>query len=111
LLKPEAEKMYSVIFVTAANAEEAQKIADRLIQDRLAACVNIVDNIKSIFWWKGKPDAGREALLIIKSKKSRLAKIIKTVKRLHSYELPEIIALPIIAADKKYLRWIDESLR
>jgi periplasmic divalent cation tolerance protein len=102
--------MYIVIFVTAADVREAQKIADKLIRARLVACANIVDNVRSVFWWKGKPDAAAEALLIMKSKKSRLAKIIKAVKSSHSYEVPEIIALPIISGDKKYLRWLDESL-
>lgn len=102
--------MYIVIFVTAANVNEAQKIADKLVQARLVACANIIDNVRSVFWWEGKPDSAKEALLIMKSKKSRLAKIIKAVKSLHSYEVPEIIALPVVCGDKKYLRWLDESL-
>jgi periplasmic divalent cation tolerance protein len=103
--------MYIMIFVTAASSQEAQKIADKLVQAKLIACANIVENIRSIFWWEGKVDSAAETLLIMKSKKSLLAKIIKAVKSTHSYETPEIIALPIIAGDKKYLRWIDESLR
>jgi periplasmic divalent cation tolerance protein len=102
--------MYIVVLVTAADVREAQKIADKLIRGRLVACVNIVDNVRSVFWWKGKPDSAAEALLIMKSKKSRLAKIIKAVKSSHSYEVPEIIALPVISGEKKYLRWLDESL-
>ncbi len=103
--------MYIVILVTASNSEEAQKIADKLVEDRLAACVNILGNIKSVFRWEGARDSADETLLLIKSKKSRLPQIIKLVKSLHSYQVPEIIALPIIAGDKKYLNWIDESLR
>lgn len=103
--------MHIVIFVTASNNEEAQKIANKLIESKLAACVNIIDNIKSVFWWEGKQDFANETLLIIKSKKSKLSKIIKLVKSVHSYQVPEIIALPIIAGDKKYLRWLDESVR
>jgi periplasmic divalent cation tolerance protein len=103
--------MYIVVFVTASSSKEAQTIADKLVRARLIACANIVDNIKSIFRWEGKPDSAKEVLLIMKSKKSCLPKIIKMVKSLHSYDVPEIIALPIISGDKKYLRWLDESVR
>ncbi|MFA5156941.1 MAG: divalent-cation tolerance protein CutA [Candidatus Omnitrophota bacterium] len=103
--------MHIVVFVTAANTQEARKIADKLIQDKLAACVNIVDNVRSLFWWEGKPDSAQEALLIVKSAKSKFPRIVDAVKSVHSYEVPEIIALPIISGEKKYLRWIDDSLR
>jgi len=103
--------MYIVIFVTAANIQEAEKISSQLVNKKLIACANIVEGVKSLFWWQGKVDSAREVLLVIKSKKSKLAAIIKEVKSLHSYEVPEIIAMPIIAGDKDYLRWIDASLR
>lgn len=103
--------MHIVVFVTAANIEEARKIADKLIQDKLAACVNMIDNVKSLFWWEGKLDSAQEVMLVIKSAKSKFSKIVNAVKSVHSYEVPEIIALPIIAGEKKYLRWIDDSFR
>ncbi len=103
--------MYCVILVTASNKEEAQKIASGLIESRLAACVNIVDPIGSIFWWQGKIDRATEALLVIKTRKALIKKLIKKVKSLHSYDVPEIIALPVIDGSKEYLEWIDESLR
>jgi len=103
--------MHIVIFVTASNKKEAQKIALRLIKDKLAACVNIVDKVDSVFSWEAKTEKAKESLLIIKSKKEKLPKIISVVKSLHSYTVPEIIALPIIAGDKPYLRWIDASIR
>jgi len=103
--------MHIVVFVTAANAKEAQKIADKLIRGRLAACVNIVTNVKSLFWWDGRLDSAQEALLVIKSARSKFSAIVKAVKSVHSYEVPEIIALPVVAGEKKYLRWIDASLR
>ncbi len=103
--------MYCVIFITASNKKEASHIAEELVKNKLAACVNLVDNITSVFWWKGKIDKASEVLLLVKSKKSKIPKIIKLVKSLHSYEVPEIIALPIISGDKKYLNWINESLR
>lgn len=103
--------MYIIILVTAGNKKEAQGIARSLINSKLAACVNIVDKVDSLFFWEGKIDRAKEYLLIIKSKKEKLTKITKLVKSLHSYKVPEIIALPIIAGDKPYLRWIDASLR
>ncbi len=103
--------MYIVIFVTASGMEEAEKISSKLIENKLAACVNMIDGVQSVFCWQGKLDNAKEVLLMIKSKKSKLAQIIKLVKSLHSYDLPEIIALPLIAGEKSYLRWIDESLR
>lgn len=103
--------MYIVILITCANRKEAQKIARALISEKLAACVNIIENIQSLFWWKAKVDLACESLLIVKSGKPKLAKIIRLVKSLHSYQVPEIIALPILAGNKDYLRWIDESIR
>ena len=103
--------MYSVIFITCAHKKQARLIAQELIKHKLAACVNIVDNIESLFWWQGNIDRAKEVLLIVKSKKSKLAKIIQQVKSLHSYLTPEIIALPLIGGSKSYLEWIDESLR
>ena len=103
--------MYIVIFITVSNKKEAQKIAAALIKQKLAACVNCIDKVDSVFFWKSKIDQAKESLLVIKSKKEKLTKIIKLVKSIHSYKVPEIIALPIIAGDKSYLRWIDASLR
>ena len=102
---------YVVVLVTASNKKEAQKIAAGLIGAKLAACVNIIAKIDSLFFWEGKIDKAQEYLLIIKSKQAKLPKIIKLVKSLHSYKVPEIIALAIIAGSESYLRWIDESVR
>ncbi|MCX5707254.1 MAG: divalent-cation tolerance protein CutA [Candidatus Omnitrophica bacterium] len=103
--------MYNIIFITVANKKEANYIAEVLLKKRLVACVNIVDKIESLFRWKGKIDRAKENLLIVKTRKSKLSQIIKLVKSVHSYEVPEIIALPIVAGFKPYLNWIDESLR
>jgi len=103
--------MYVVIFITAANKKEAKLIARQLIKDKLAACVNVLDKVESLFWWQGKVDSAKEVLLIVKSKKEKLKKIITTVKSLHSYQVPEVIALPILGGFGPYLRWIDESVR
>lgn len=103
--------MRVVILITAANKKEAKMIAQSLIEKKLAACVNILGDIESLFWWKSKVDSAKEVLLVVKSRKERLNKIIKLVKSLHSYDCPEIIALPIAGGSKTYLDWIDESLR
>jgi periplasmic divalent cation tolerance protein len=103
--------MRVVIFVTCADKKQARRIAQGLIKARLAACVNIVDKIESLFWWQGKVDCAKEVLLVIKSRRQKVAAIISKVKSLHSYDCPEIIALPIVAGSPSYLRWIDESVR
>ncbi len=103
--------MYVVVLVTASHKKEAQKIGRELLKKKLVACVNISEKFNSLFWWQGKIDQAQEVLLIIKSKKTKLAQIIKAVKSLHSYQTPEIIALPIVGGSKDYLGWIDESLR
>jgi len=103
--------MHIVIFITTSHKKEAQRIAEQLIKNRLAACVNIVNNIESVFWWQARVDKAKEVLLLIKSKRQNFKKIVKLVKSLHSYEVPEIIALPIVGGEEKYLKWIDESVR
>jgi len=101
--------MCIVIFITAKNVREANKIAKKLVEDKLIACANVIKGVKSIFCWQGKVERADEVLLVLKSKKSCFQKIVKTVKSLHSYEVPEIIALPIIAGNKDYLNWIKKS--
>jgi len=103
--------MFIIIFITAADKKEASKIAEGLIKKRLAACVNIAGNIKSLFRWKGKIDKAQEVLLMVKSKKTNFKKICRFVKSVHSYQVPEIIAIPVIAGDKPYLEWINASVR
>lgn len=103
--------MHSLILVSAADKEEARKIAKALIKNKLAACVNISGKVESLFWWQGKVDKVNEYLLIIKSNKAMIPKVVKLVKSMHSYQVPEIISLPVTSGLKKYLRWIDESLR
>ncbi len=103
--------MFILVFITASNKAEAANIARGLLKNKLAACVNIVEKIDSFFWWKGRIDQAAECLLLVKTRKAKLPRIIKLVKSLHSYEVPEIIALPIIAGEKRYLNWINASLR
>lgn len=99
---------YLVVFITAGTSEEAGRIADILVGERKAACVNIVPGVHSQFWWQGKIDAATEALLIVKTKASLLDELVRLVKENHSYEVPEVVALPISGGNPDYLKWIDE---
>ena len=102
---------YIVVLVTCSSKEEAEKIGKALIEHKLAVCINIIGNIDSYFWWRGRANYAKEFLLIIKTKIDALHGLIKFVKSVHSYETPEIIALPIIAGLSDYLRWIDDGLK
>lgn len=98
---------YLVIFITTANKKEAKKIAKDLVTKSLVACVNIVPDIESLFTWKDKLEVCKEVLLIAKTKVGLFSKIEKQVKRLHSYECPEIIAFEIAKGNKDYLKWVE----
>jgi periplasmic divalent cation tolerance protein len=101
---------YRLVLVTCANNMQAKLIARSVIEKRLAACVNILRNpIESHYRWKGKVEKARELLLIIKTTARRLGALEREVKRLHSYEVPEFIALPIVAGSKAYLDWLCEN--
>lgn len=99
---------FCVLFCTASE-EESEKIARVLVEERLAACVNVTE-VKSYYKWEGEFCKDKEALLIIKTEKSKVNKIIERIKGVHSYDVPEIIALPIVAGYDKYLEWVDESV-
>ena len=101
---------YIVLFITAATGEEAQQISRTLLERKKAACVNIIPEVHSRFWWEGKLDADKESLLIVKTKASLLPEIIDLVKGVHSNVVPEIIALPIIGGNQDYLDWIDKEV-
>jgi periplasmic divalent cation tolerance protein len=98
-----------IVLITAGSEEEAHKIAALLVRDKKAACVNSVPGVDSLFRWKGKIDSARENLLLVKTRESLLSEIIGLVKQVHSYELPEIIALPIIGGSEEYLKWLDNA--
>jgi periplasmic divalent cation tolerance protein len=100
-----------VVFITAADAEEAQRIADALLKERKAACINIVPKISSRFWWQGKLDSAEESLLIVKTRASVLDEVVSLVKKHHGYDVPEVIALPIIGGSQDYLEWLGREVR
>ena len=100
-----------VVFITVSGEEEGRKIARLLVGERKAACVNVVPGADSIFWWKGKIDSGQESLLIVKTKASLFPEVVDLVKNAHSYEVPEIVAMPIVAGNEDYLEWLDQECR
>ncbi len=99
----------SVMFVMAGAEEEAEKISRALIEENLAACANIIGPVRSIYRWQGKVEDAREYLIMIKTRTSLTSRIERAVGKLHSYEVPEIIALPIAAGSTPYLEWIAEN--
>jgi len=100
-----------IVLITAGSEEEAHKIAKLLVNEKKAACVNIVPGVDSLFHWKGKIDLARESLLLVKTRASLFPEIVSLVKEIHSYEVPEIIALPIIGGSEDYLNWLDSACR
>ncbi|MFX0097584.1 MAG: divalent-cation tolerance protein CutA [Candidatus Hodarchaeota archaeon] len=103
--------MYIVVLITTPNPNEAEIIGKTLVERKLAACVNIIPKIRSIFWWEGKIEESSEALIIAKSKSDLMKEIQETVKEKHSYDVPEIIALSVESGLPQYCKWIDESVR
>jgi periplasmic divalent cation tolerance protein len=107
-----AKSDYVVVFVTCGSRREAGLIARSVVSRRLAACVNVLETpMRSVYRWKGKVEQAREFLLIIKSSRKRLAALRTGVERLHSYDVPEFIALPIVACSPAYLAWLDGCLK
>ena len=98
-----------VVLVTTATREEGETIARLLVEDRLVACVNVVPQVRSVFRWEGALSQEDETLLVIKSRRDRFPALVAAVKNLHSYRVPEIIALPIVEGSAEYLQWIDEA--
>ncbi len=97
-----------VVLVTTATREEGERIARDLVAERLAACVNLVPGVRSFFWWKDALQEEHEALLVIKSREDRFEALAARVRSLHSYAVPEVIALPVVTGSEAYLAWIDE---
>jgi len=103
-------KDYILIMVTCASKEEARRISARLLAKRLIACANILPKIESKFWWKGKLEGAAEFLVTMKTVRSNFKKIEAQIRLIHSYEVPEIIAIPIVAGSRDYLGWISKAV-
>ncbi len=102
---------YIIVFVTVANREEASRLTRALVEERLAACVKIVPTVASTYWRRGKIEQVDEVLLVIKTRQDLLDALTTRVRALHSYAVPEVVALPILGGNPDYLAWIDESVR
>jgi periplasmic divalent cation tolerance protein len=101
-----------VVLVTCGSRAEARKIASAVVDARLAACVNILNApVESVYRWKGKVESANEFLLVMKTTQARFARLRDAILDAHSYDVPEIIALPIVRGSAKYLDWIAESVR
>ena len=100
-----------VVLVNCSNLEEAGQIGRQLVAKRLAACVNLVPGVRSWYWWEDKVVEDNEVMIMIKTSREQLADLEKEVVRLHSYAVPEVIALQVVDGSKDYLSWIDSSLR
>lgn len=98
-----------VVFVTTSGEEEAEKIASLLLEQRKAACVNMIPRVSSRFWWEGKLDLAQESLLIIKTRAALVPELTEIVKKAHSYAVPEIVATPIVGGNQDYLDWVDRE--
>ena len=99
-----------VVLVTTRGQQEAHEIARLLLDRRRAACVNILAGVDSVFWWQGHIDSTQESLMIIKSKASLLPEIVNLITGVHSYQVPEIVAIPIIGGNQDYLEWINSEV-
>ena len=99
-----------MVFITAASVDEAKRLADTLVERRLAACVQIMPEMNSVFRWQGKVETQREVLLIVKTLNSKFPEIEWEVVKLHSYETPEIVAIPLSAGSGPYLEWLKASV-
>jgi len=102
---------YIIILVTAKDKQQAEKISQFLLKERLIACANIVGPVTSFFHWSGQTEKAEECLIVMKSRRDLFAQVAENVKRLHSYEVPEVLALPIVEASKAYLDWMSVGLK
>jgi len=100
---------YITVFITAPNEEEAAKISRTIVEERLAACVNIIRSVHSIYRWQGRVEDESEVLMIAKTKRALFDRLKGRIKELHSYEVPEIIGLPVIEGSKQYLDWLSQE--
>jgi periplasmic divalent cation tolerance protein len=101
---------FIIIIVTTAGREEAETIVQHLLETRLIACANIISPVSSHFRWSGKIEKAEECLILMKSRRDMFEKLLETVKALHSYEVPEILALPVVEGSKNYMEWLNSCL-
>lgn len=104
-------KGWALILTTTSSRDEARRIAEALVNEKLAACVNVIDGVHSVYWWEGKVESAAEALLIIKTTLDKAGEVTKRIKELHSYSVPEVLVLPVLGGYEEYLKWVEESVK
>ncbi len=102
---------HRIVFVTAPDLKTARKLARAALEARLIACANLVPRIESHYWWQGKLESSKEVLIVMKTTKARLAALEKLVLKIHPYDTPEFVVLPLTGGNARYLAWLDESLK
>ena len=100
-----------VVLATCANEKEAEKLARALLEDRVAACVSVIPRMRSFYHWKGEIDSSQEFLLLVKTSRDLFPALRTQIEKLHPYELPEVVALPVVAGSDNYLTWLQANLR
>ncbi|MCC6858666.1 MAG: divalent-cation tolerance protein CutA [Bryobacterales bacterium] len=100
-----------VVLTTCGSAEEAERVARALLDARVAACVNILPGVRSLYHWRGAVEESGEWLLVIKSSRAAFARLSAELRKAHSYEVPEILALPVVEGAPEYLEWLDREMR
>jgi periplasmic divalent cation tolerance protein len=105
------DNAYIIVLITTGNKQEAEKIAQHLLDAKLIACANIIGPVSSIFHWSGKVEKAEEYLMLMKSRRNLFEELSKTVKALHSYEVPEILVLPVVEGLEAYLKWLESCLK
>lgn len=103
--------MFCVVLVTAKDESEAKRLGEKLVSEKLAACVSLVPKVSSVYRWGGKIERADEVLILIKTSQEKLDRLIPRIKELHSYEVPEVLVLPIERGSPEYLKWLEESLK
>jgi len=100
---------FNFVYMTATDKAEAERIAGELVETRLAACVNIIENMSSVYWWRGRVETGREVVLIAKTRARLVDALIEKVRSIHSYECPCVVSLPILGGNGAFLAWIENE--
>jgi periplasmic divalent cation tolerance protein len=103
--------VFSIVLTTVKNRAEAKRMAERLVSEKLAACVSMIPNVSSVYRWRGKVERTKELVLVAKTSSKKLDQLIRRIRELHSYEVPEILALRVERGSPEYLKWLEESLR
>lgn len=102
---------FILAYITTRNKEEATSIGKKLLEARIAACINIIESMESMYWWEGKIETSTECVLLVKTKKSYSSRLIDEIKKIHSYEIPCVLTLQIIDGTPEYLNWLSNELK